>query len=105
MKVQIRTREIHHIAEEGIAAHWSYKEKKPFKEKDAQRFAWLRQLVDLQKELKTPEGLPGGLRRVVSPAGVSVFPPQGEAKEVPRGAPPVDFPDPIHSEVGNACTG
>jgi guanosine-3',5'-bis(diphosphate) 3'-pyrophosphohydrolase len=105
MEVQIRTREMHHIAEEGIAAHWSYKEKKPFKEKDAQRFAWLRQLVDLQKELKTPEELLEGMRLELFPDEVYVFTPQGEVKELPRGATPVDFAYAIHSEVGNACTG
>lgn len=105
MEVQIRTQEMHRIAEEGIAAHWSYKEKKPFKVKDAQRFAWLRQLVDLQKELKTPEELLEGMRLELFPDEVYVFTPQGEVKELPRGATPVDFAYAIHSEVGNACTG
>ena len=76
MEVQIRTREMHRIAEEGIAAHWSYKEKRPFKEKDAQHFAWLRQLVDLQKELKTPEELLEGMRlELYSGRGVCLHPP------------------------------
>uniref|UniRef100_A0A7C3ZCG3 Bifunctional (P)ppGpp synthetase/guanosine-3',5'-bis(Diphosphate) 3'-pyrophosphohydrolase n=1 Tax=Desulfobacca acetoxidans TaxID=60893 RepID=A0A7C3ZCG3_9BACT len=105
MEVQIRTQEMHRIAEEGIAAHWSYKEKKPFKVKDAQRFAWLRQLVDLQKELKTPEELLEGMRLELFPDEVYVFTPQGEVKELPRGATPVDFAYAIHTEVGNTCTG
>jgi guanosine-3',5'-bis(diphosphate) 3'-pyrophosphohydrolase len=105
MEVQIRTREMHQIAEEGIAAHWSYKEKRPFKVKDAERFAWLRQLVDLQKELKTPEELLEGMRLELFPDEVYVFTPQGEVKELPRGATPVDFAYAIHSEVGNTCTG
>ena len=105
MEVQIRTLEMHQIAEEGIAAHWSYKEKGSSKVKDAERFAWLRQLVDLQKELKTPEELLEGMRLELFPDEVYVFTPQGEVKELPRGATPVDFAYAIHSEVGNACTG
>ncbi len=105
MEVQIRTQEMHQIAEEGIAAHWSYKEKRPFKVKDAERFAFIRQLVDLQKELKTPEELLEGMRLELFPDEVYVFTPQGEVKELPRGATPVDFAYAIHSEVGNACTG
>jgi guanosine-3',5'-bis(diphosphate) 3'-pyrophosphohydrolase len=105
MEVQLRTQEMHYIAEEGIAAHWSYKEKKPFKEKDAQRFAWLRQLVDLQMELKTPEEFLEGMRLELFPDEVYVFTPQGEVKELPRGATPVDFAYAIHTEVGNKCSG
>jgi GTP pyrophosphokinase len=105
MEVQIRTQEMHRIADEGIAAHWSYKEKKPFKEKDALRFAWLRQLVDLQMELQTPEELLEGMRLELFPDEVYVFTPQGEVKELPRGATPVDFAYAIHTEVGNACSG
>ncbi len=105
MEVQIRTQEMHRIAEEGIAAHWSYKEKKPFKVKDAQRFAWLRQLVDLQTELKTPEEFLEGMRLELFPEEVYIFTPQGEIKELPRGATPVDFAYAIHTEVGNTCSG
>ncbi|MGQ9688155.1 MAG: RelA/SpoT family protein [Desulfobaccales bacterium] len=105
MEVQIRTHEMHRIAEEGIAAHWSYKEKKPFKVKDAQRFAWLRQLVDLQTELKTPKEFLEGMRLELFPEEVYIFTPQGEIKELPRGATPVDFAYAIHTEVGNTCSG
>ncbi len=105
MEVQIRTQEMHRIAEEGIAAHWSYKEKKPFKVKDAQRFAWLRQLVDLQTELKTPEEFLEGMRLELFPDEVYIFTPQGEIKELPRGSTPVDFAYAIHTEVGNTCSG
>ncbi len=105
MEVQIRTLEMHLLAEEGIAAHWSYKEKRPFQEKDARRFAWLRELVDLQKDLQTPEELLEGMRLELFPEEVYVFTPQGEVKELPRGATPVDFAYSIHTEVGNNCTG
>ncbi|MBM4283972.1 MAG: bifunctional (p)ppGpp synthetase/guanosine-3',5'-bis(diphosphate) 3'-pyrophosphohydrolase [Deltaproteobacteria bacterium] len=105
MEVQIRTQEMHRVAEEGIAAHWSYKEKKPFREKEAQRFTWLRQMVDLQKELKNPQELLEGVRLELYPEEVYVFTPRGEVKELPRGATPVDFAYAIHTEVGNRCTG
>ncbi len=105
LEVQIRTRDMHTVSEEGIAAHWSYKEKRPYREKDAQRFAWLRQMVDLQKELKSPEELLEGVRLELYPDEVYVFTPQGEVKELPRGSTPVDFAYAIHTEVGNTCTG
>ncbi len=105
LEVQIRTYDMHHISEDGIAAHWSYKEKRPYQEKDAQRFAWLRQMVDLQKELKSPEELLEGVRLELYPDEVYVFTPQGEVKELPRGSTPVDFAYAIHTEVGNTCTG
>jgi GTP pyrophosphokinase len=105
MEVQIRTQEMHRISEEGIAAHWSYKEKRRFQEKDGQRFAWLKQMVDLQKELKTPQEFLEGVRLELYPEEVYVFTPQGEVKELPRGATPVDFAYAIHTEVGHRCTG
>jgi GTP pyrophosphokinase len=105
MEVQIRTQEMHRVAEEGIAAHWSYKEKRPFREQDAQRFAWLRQMVDLQKDLTSPEDLLEGVRLELYPDEVYVFTPQGEVKELPRGSTPVDFAYSIHTEVGNSCVG
>jgi len=105
MEVQIRTREMHQIAEEGIAAHWSYKEKRRFKDKDGERFAWLKQIVDLQKDLKTPEELLEGVRLELYPEEVYVFTPTGDVKELPQGATPVDFAYAIHTEVGHRCTG
>jgi GTP diphosphokinase / guanosine-3',5'-bis(diphosphate) 3'-diphosphatase len=105
LEVQIRTYDMHRVSEEGIAAHWSYKEKRPYQEKDAQRFAWLRQMVDLQRELKSPEELLEGVRLELYPEEVYVFTPQGEVKELPRGSTPVDFAYAIHTEVGNTCTG
>ncbi len=101
LEIQIRTREMHRVAEEGIAAHWSYKERRAFHEKDAQRFTWLKQMVDLQKELKNPQELLEGVRLELYPDEVYVFTPNGEVKELPRGATPVDFAYAIHSEVGD----
>ncbi len=105
LEVQIRTHEMHRLSEEGIAAHWTYKEKRAYREKDAQRFAWLRQMVDLQRELKSPEELLEGVRLELYPEECYVFTPQGEVKELPRGSTPVDFAYAIHTEVGNTCTG
>jgi len=105
LEIQIRTREMHQVAEEGIAAHWSYKERRAFHEKDAERFTWLKQMVDLQKELKSPQELLEGVRLELYPDEVYVFTPTGEVKELPRGATLVDFAYAIHSEVGNRCTG
>ncbi|MBW1992051.1 MAG: bifunctional (p)ppGpp synthetase/guanosine-3',5'-bis(diphosphate) 3'-pyrophosphohydrolase, partial [Deltaproteobacteria bacterium] len=105
LEVQIRTQKMHQVAEEGIAAHWSYKEKRPFQEKDAQAFSWLRQMVDLQRELKSPQELLEGVRLELYPDEVYVFTPRGEVKELPRGSTPVDFAYAIHTEVGNTCIG
>jgi guanosine-3',5'-bis(diphosphate) 3'-pyrophosphohydrolase len=105
LEIQIRTREMHRVAEEGIAAHWSYKERRAYHEKDAQRFNWLKQMVDLQKELKSPRDLLEGVRLELYPEEVYVFTPTGEVKELPRGATVVDFAYAIHSEVGDRCTG
>ena len=105
LEVQIRTREMHRVAEEGIAAHWSYKERRAYHEKDAERFTWLKQMVDLQKELKSPQELLEGVRLELYPEEVYVFTPTGDVKELPRGATLVDFAYAIHTEVGNRCTG
>lgn len=105
MEVQIRTHEMHRVAEEGIAAHWGYKEKRALVEKDAQRFAWLRQMVDLQRDLTSPEELLEGVRLELYPDEVYVFTPRGEVKELPRGSTPVDFAYAIHTEVGHTCVG
>ncbi len=105
LEIQIRTWEMHRVAEEGIAAHWSYKERRAYHEKDAQRFSWLKQMVDLQKELKNPQELLEGVRLELYPDEVYVFTPTGDVKELPRGATLVDFAYAIHSEVGNRCSG
>ena len=105
LEIQIRTREMHRVAEEGIAAHWSYKERRAYHEKDAKRFTWLKQMVDLQKELKNPQELLEGVRLELYPDEVYAFTPTGDVKELPRGATLVDFAYAIHSEVGDQCTG
>jgi GTP pyrophosphokinase len=105
LEIQIRTQEMHRVSEEGIAAHWSYKEKRRFQEEDARRFNWLKQMVDLQKELKSPQELMDGVRLELYPDEVYVFTPKGEVKELPRGATVVDFAYAIHTEVGHQCSG
>jgi GTP pyrophosphokinase len=104
-EVQIRTREMHRIAEEGIAAHWKYKEGRTGYNKDDQAFAWLRQLLEWQQEVKDPHEFLNSLKLDLYPEEVYCFTPAGEVKTLPRGATPVDFAYAIHTEVGHQCVG
>jgi len=104
-EVQIRTEEMHRIAEEGIAAHWKYKEGRVGAEKDEQYFNWLRRLLDLQKEVLDPQEFMQNLRIELYPDEVYIFTPRGEVKSLPRGATPVDFAYAVHTDVGHQCTG
>ena len=99
-EVQIRTREMHRIAEEGIAAHWKYKEGRSGFDKDDQAFAWLRQLLEWQQEVKDPQEFLNSLKLDLYPEEVYCFTPKGEVKTLPRGATPIDFAYAIHTEVG-----
>lgn len=103
IEVQIRTEEMHRVAEEGIAAHWRYKEGGPLAEKDSRMFAWLRQLVEWQKELKDAGEFMETLKIDLFPEEVYVFTPKGDVKEFPAGATPVDFAYSIHTDVGHRC--
>jgi len=103
IEVQIRTEEMHRVAEEGIAAHWRYKEGGPLAEKDSRMFAWLRQLVEWQKELKDAGEFMETLKIDIFPEEVYVFTPKGDVKEFPAGATPVDFAYSIHTDVGHRC--
>jgi GTP pyrophosphokinase len=105
IEIQIRTEEMHQLAEYGVAAHWKYKESGRLKEKDAERFTWLRRILDWQEELKDPREFMASLRFDLFEDEVYVFTPQGEVKELPEGATPVDFAYMIHSEVGDHCAG
>jgi GTP pyrophosphokinase len=104
-EVQIRTREMHRIAEEGIAAHWKYKEGRTGYNKDDQAFAWLRQLLEWQQEVKDPHEFLNSLKLDLYPEEVYCFTPAGEVKTLPRGATPVDFAYSVHTEVGHQCVG
>jgi GTP pyrophosphokinase len=103
-EVQIRTHEMHRIAEEGIAAHWKYKEGKDPQEKDA-NVEWLRQIMEWQQELKDPREFLHMVKVDLYPEEVYCFTPQGQVKSFPRGACPIDFAYSVHTEVGHRCVG
>ena len=106
IEIQIRTEEMHKVAEYGVAAHWQYKEgKKKTAGRDAERFTWLRQILDWQRELNDPREFMASLRFDLFQDEVYVFTPNGDIKELPEGATPVDFAYTIHSEVGDRCAG
>jgi GTP pyrophosphokinase len=107
IEIQIRTEEMNRLAEEGVAAHWQYKErgKGRFSPKDIDRFTWLRQIMDWQRELKDSREFMATLRIDLFQDEVYVFTPKGQVKELPEGATPVDFAYMIHSAVGDHCAG
>ena len=104
-EIQIRTHEMNRVAEEGIAAHWKYKEGRLEEEGDEKRFLWLRQLLDMQQEVDDPHQFLSNLKIDLFPEEVYLFTPKGEVVTLPRGVTPVDFAYYIHSEVGNRCVG
>jgi guanosine-3',5'-bis(diphosphate) 3'-pyrophosphohydrolase len=104
-EVQIRTEQMHRLAEEGIAAHWKYKEGKQGPAEDDQRIAWLRQLVDWQREMRDPTDFLSNLKVDLYPEEVYCFTPKGKIVVLPRDATPVDFAYAIHTDVGHACVG
>ncbi|MBS2024774.1 MAG: bifunctional (p)ppGpp synthetase/guanosine-3',5'-bis(diphosphate) 3'-pyrophosphohydrolase [Deltaproteobacteria bacterium] len=103
IEIQMRTEEMHRIAEEGIAAHWSYKEGKS--NKDDQKFAWLRQLIEWQQDLKDSREFLETVKVDLFTDEVFVFTPAGEVKSLPFGSTPIDFAYAVHSEVGSHCVG
>jgi len=105
MEIQIRTWEMHRVAEEGIAAHWKYKEGKFTEGEDDKRIGWLRQLFEWQGELQDSSEFLETVKMDLYPNDVYVFTPKGEVKEFPRGATPVDFAYSIHSDIGHRCIG
>ena len=105
IEIQIRTQEMHRLAEYGVAAHWLYKEGTKLKDKDADRFSWLRQILDWQGELKNSREFMSSLRFDLFQDEVYVFTPHGQVRELPEKATPVDFAYTIHTEVGNQCSG
>jgi GTP diphosphokinase / guanosine-3',5'-bis(diphosphate) 3'-diphosphatase len=105
IEIQIRTPEMHRIAEEGIAAHWKYKEGKVFDPKEDKMFGWLRRIIEWQKELKDSKEFLEIFKIDLFPDEVYVFTPRGDVKELPKGATAVDFAYAIHSELGHRCVG
>src|ERR1700719_2012110 len=104
-EVQIRTQEMHRIAEEGVAAHWKYKGGKPASGDDDQRITWMRQLIEWSQELQEPGEFLSALKVDLAPVEVYAFTPKGRVLELPRGATPVDFAYSVHTEVGHQCVG
>src|SRR5688500_9585530 len=104
-EVQIRTDEMHRTAEEGIAAHWKYKEGRVGAGRDEQYFVWLRQLLEWQQEVRDPQEFLQNLKIELYPEEVYIFTPKGEVKALPRDASPVDFAYSIHTDVGHQCVG
>jgi GTP diphosphokinase / guanosine-3',5'-bis(diphosphate) 3'-diphosphatase len=104
IEVQIRTREMHEVAEQGIAAHWSYKEGGA-QLRDTQRFAWLRRLIEWQQNLKDPQEFLSTVKDDLFPEEVFVFTPKGDLLDFPQGATVIDFAYRIHSQVGQHLAG
>lgn len=105
VEFQIRTREMHMIADHGIASHWRYKEKGEIDEKSSKYISWLRDLIQTQKELSDAKDFVEAVKGEVVPDVVYVFTPKGEIKELSVGSTPVDFAYSIHTQVGNNCIG
>ena len=104
-EVQIRSQDMHRIAEHGIAAHWKYKEGRVGAEPDEKYFLWLRQLLEWQQEVPDPSEFIHSLKLDLYPEEVYTFTPKGEVKALPRGATPIDFAYAIHTDVGHTCVG
>jgi GTP diphosphokinase / guanosine-3',5'-bis(diphosphate) 3'-diphosphatase len=105
VEIQIRTWDMHRIAEEGIAAHYLYKEKKSGKDKVDESLLWLRQLLENQQDTKDPTEFLDGVRVDLFPDEVYVFTPKGEVKALPEDSTPIDFAYAVHTKVGEHCVG
>src|SRR5258706_254736 len=105
IEVQIRTSDMHVVAEHGIAAHWKYKEGRPVSPEDDKKFAWLRQLMESQKDLRDPTEFLESVKIDLFGDEVYVFTPQGDVKALPKGSCPIDFAYAVHSSVGDHCSG
>jgi GTP pyrophosphokinase len=104
LEIQIRTEEMHQVAEGGVAAHWEYKEGK-LNEKDAERFHWLRQVIEAQETLDNSAEFYESVKLDLFAGEIYVFSPKGELKEFPVGSSPLDFAYSVHTDVGNKCIG
>lgn len=103
-ELQIRTEEMHRMAEEGIAAHWKYKDG-PVSAQDEQRLAWLRQVVEWQRDVSDPNEFLSTLKIDLYPEEVYTFTPKGKVVVLPRDSTPIDFAYSVHTEVGHSCVG
>ncbi len=104
-EVQIRTQEMHRIAEQGVAAHWKYKDGRPASDSSDQRIVWMRQLIEWAREMQEPSEFLSTLKVDLYPEEVYTFTPKGRVLALPRGATPVDFAYAVHTEVGHQCVG
>jgi GTP pyrophosphokinase len=105
VEFQIRTEEMHRIDEEGIAAHWRYKEKSTISQREEQQYAWLRQLLEWQKDVPDAREFMETVKGDLFPDVVYVFTPRGDVKELPQGSTPVDFAYSVHTDIGHQCIG
>lgn len=105
IEIQIRTHEMHRVAEEGIASHWRYKEANDLQVTDVQRFAWLRQLLEWEQNLSDPQEFLHSIKEDLFPDEVYVFTPAGDLLSFPKGSTVVDFAYRIHSDIGHQCSG
>lgn len=105
VEFQIRTEDMHRVAEFGIAAHWKYKEQGRVDDKDSKAFGWLRQFIEWQKDLPDNRQFMDSVKLELFHDVVYVFTPKGTVKELPKGSTPVDFAYAIHTEVGDHCVG
>ncbi|HOG29582.1 MAG TPA: bifunctional (p)ppGpp synthetase/guanosine-3',5'-bis(diphosphate) 3'-pyrophosphohydrolase [Vicinamibacterales bacterium] len=105
VEVQIRTQEMHRLAEEGIASHWKYKEGRVGAANDERYFQWLRQTLEWQQEVRDPQEFIQNLKVDLYPDEVYTFTPKGQVKSLPRDSTVIDFAYSIHSDVGHQCVG
>lgn len=105
VEFQIRTEDMHRVAEQGIAAHWKYKEQGPIAERDGKVFSWLHQFVESHRDLPDNRQFMDSVKLDLFHDVVYVFTPKGMVKEMPRGSTPLDFAFAIHTEIGNHCVG
>ena len=105
VEFQIRTEEMHRLAEDGIAAHWRYKEKSAISQREEQQFAWLRQLLEWRRDLPDAKEFMDTVKGDLFPDVVYVFTPRGDVKELPQGSTPVDFAYSVHTDIGHQCVG
>src|SRR5207237_4100053 len=104
-EIQIRTREMHHTAEYGIAAHWLFKEGRKSPDELDRHLAWFRQLLELQQDTHTPEEFLEFLKVDLYQDEIFVFTPRGDVKRLPKSATPIDFAFAVHTAVGQHCQG
>ncbi len=105
MEIQIRTREMHEVAERGIAAHWQYKEEKRHERRFQEKISWLRQLMEWRQDVSDANEFVNGMKSDVFHDRVYVFTPQGDVIDLPAGSTPIDFAYSIHTELGHRCRG